>query len=684
MIKHIKYLILVITMLASAWGTNALAGSVVIRGAISDNDGNPVKGQIVNAVVDGDTSIHINNLMTDSSGFYCDTVYTPDADGIVLVYTYDCDDQYHEQVHSFHGNSVIEAEFVICVIDKIQCDADFFFVKDSTNNLAFSFYNNSIATSSIVTYQWTFGDNTSSTMINPTHIYADTGTYNVQLNIWTANGCHSSYSDSIRVEIDTNQCVANYYFQKDTVSGLVNYYHFFNNSTPTDKIISYHWDFDDGNYSNAENPSHQFKKKGTYNVELTVTTSFNCTSTYTHRIVINQDFLGTCAADFDFYADTATNINSYHFTDQSTSVGSPIISHYWSFGDGNYSVNQNPDHIFPGIGAYKVALTVFTQDSCMSTVEKTVTVGNPSYYLLGGQVFYNSLPIDTFNVILFRDINSYLQPVDTARFDTLGYFYFIDIIEGDYKVKIMPTANSSYALNSTPTYYDHHLFWDVSQNINLNAHTFSADVDMIMLNQSNGSGVVNGLLYYDNSTSTSYSYPPGSSPVLENKEIYVLEKATGNPVRFTRTAPDGSFSIDNIPYGTYEVYADYPGKYCQAVDVTISANNTVIDSVKLKISDDQISGVVIDKIDNPAIIGEAYPNPSRDIFNLPVKLLSATDVELSVQTINGQEVFHAHRQLMPGKQNLKLDLSGLEKGIYLLNVKTSDNQANSRQKLIIL
>jgi hypothetical protein len=37
------------------------------------------------------------------------------------------------------------------------------------------------------------------------------------------------------------------------------------------KPYSYDWDFDDGNSSNAQNPTHHYGKNGTYNVTLTVT-----------------------------------------------------------------------------------------------------------------------------------------------------------------------------------------------------------------------------------------------------------------------------------------------------------------------------------------------------------------------------------------------------------------------------
>jgi hypothetical protein len=46
---------------------------------------------------------------------------------------------------------------------------------------------------------------------------------------------------------------------------------FTDNTTGGKKPYSYDWDFDDGNSSNAQNPTHHYGKNGTYNVTLTVT-----------------------------------------------------------------------------------------------------------------------------------------------------------------------------------------------------------------------------------------------------------------------------------------------------------------------------------------------------------------------------------------------------------------------------
>ena len=417
-------------------------------------------------------------------------------------------------------------------------------------------------------------------------------------------------------------------------------------------------------------------------VELTITTTSGCTSSYSHRIIINEDIISTCNASFGYVMDTTNNTKEVHFFDLSSSYGSPITNYYWDFGDGTYSIQQNPVHNFPYIGVYDVSLTIMTQDSCISNIKTKITIGNPSYFLLGGQVFYNSMPVDSFEVILYRNINSYLHPVDTASFDTLGYYYFIDVMEGDYKVKIFPSSNSAYANLAVPTYHNNDLLWDLSQTINLKDHNFNADVDLINMGTANGNGAVNGKMFYSKSSSSS-SVPPGSSPNMAEKNVYILDKNTGQPVKYTTTFINGYFVIDNLPFGSYEVYADFPGKYCDPVDITLSSTNPVIDSVLLQVTDDNITGFVKDKQDRFSTAGNVYPNPAKNQFNLPLNLIKAESIVLKLHSINGELIQREFYELSAGHHDISLNYPGLRKGIYFLTILTADKDLNDKQKVII-
>lgn len=59
-------------------------------------------------------------------------------------------------------------------------------------------------------------------------------------------------------------------------------------STDDDSIVSYHWDFGDGTYSDDIQPIKSYRLAGTYEVKLTVTDSFGEQSTATFTVTVKE------------------------------------------------------------------------------------------------------------------------------------------------------------------------------------------------------------------------------------------------------------------------------------------------------------------------------------------------------------------------------------------------------------
>ena len=70
----------------------------------------------------------------------------------------------------------------------------------STNELIASFSNSSTDDKAIVSYSWSFGDNTSSTSQSPIHAYATDGSFNVSLTVADAEGLTHSASQVVSVK----------------------------------------------------------------------------------------------------------------------------------------------------------------------------------------------------------------------------------------------------------------------------------------------------------------------------------------------------------------------------------------------------------------------------------------------------------------------------------------------------
>jgi PKD repeat protein len=136
---------------------------------------------------------------------------------------------------------------------------------------------------------------------------------------------------------------------------------FLNESTgdPTDFL----WDFGDGRTSTEQHPHHVYSFPGDYVVSLTA--SKEGSSDTESQIILAGLVI---VADFEFI-NSEGNL-SVKFLN--TSTGDPD-SFEWDFGDGGFSNEEHPDHIFAEPGDYVVTLTV-RKRGAIDSVSKFVTV----------------------------------------------------------------------------------------------------------------------------------------------------------------------------------------------------------------------------------------------------------------------------------------------------------------------
>jgi len=145
----------------------------------------------------------------------------------------------------------------------------------------------------------------------------------------------------------------------------------------TGEIISWLWDFGDGQTSTLQNPSHVYQNVGTYTVSLTVKAS-DSSDTEIKQDYITVTIPAEPEADFVALPTQGNAPLTVQFTDKSSCFAyfyirgsdgliiamqkAPALGHItswsWDFGDGGKSTQQNPSHIYDQPGYYTVSLTV--------------------------------------------------------------------------------------------------------------------------------------------------------------------------------------------------------------------------------------------------------------------------------------------------------------------------------------
>ena len=142
-------------------------------------------------------------------------------------------------------------------------------------------------------------------------------------------------------------------------------------------VLEHYWKFGDGTNSNAANPVHLYQLPGSYRVVHYIKdVARNCYDSAVKEIQLN--FTPSCEllqSKFEWERD-ASNPNRIKFFNQSLPNAPPnLLLFKWSFGDGTYSTEKNPVHIYTAPGQYNVCLTIrYVNSNCEKTYCSIVTI----------------------------------------------------------------------------------------------------------------------------------------------------------------------------------------------------------------------------------------------------------------------------------------------------------------------
>ncbi|HJW31165.1 MAG TPA: PKD domain-containing protein, partial [Saprospiraceae bacterium] len=251
-----------------------------------------------------------------------------------------------------------------------NCEASF--TAEPTNDpLTWDFFDSSTSDHQIIHWHWTFGDDHNSDAQDPTHTYAEGGTYNVCLSIVSETGCEDQFCMTIQVQGSGSGCHASFTAEPGD-NPLI--WHFNSTSTSDHDIVTYAWTFGDGGTSDNHAPTHTYDHGGTYTVCLTITDGSGCSDTFCMEITVVEPGNG-CHASFT--AEPGDNPLIWHFNSTSTS-DHDIIHYMWTFGDGGVSDNHAPTHTYDHGGTYTVCLTITDGSGCSDTVCMDITVVEPA------------------------------------------------------------------------------------------------------------------------------------------------------------------------------------------------------------------------------------------------------------------------------------------------------------------
>jgi PKD repeat protein len=221
-----------------------------------------------------------------------------------------------------------------------------------------------------VSFSWLFGDGATSISQDPTHVFANAGTY--QVRVWVNDSNGHSGEGSINVSVRSALAlVANATPNPTDVDLPVTFNatgfggSLFANST------NFTWDFGDGSAAFGPNQTHIYSHVGSFLVNVTLTDAGGGNVTRSLTVQVNPALIVDTINANPNPADLGKPVN---FT-SNVSGGTLPYTYSWTFGDGGTGGNLSAiTHIFTTNGPFITSLQVRDAGDGITTSSLNITI----------------------------------------------------------------------------------------------------------------------------------------------------------------------------------------------------------------------------------------------------------------------------------------------------------------------
>lgn len=503
-----------------------------------------------------------------------------------VIVTYNTPGKYDVilQVTNSSGNDILERVEYITVTDIPYAD-----FQSTVNGMEVQFNNTS---ENADEYVWDFGDGMTSTEVNPVHIYAESGTYNVTLTAINECGDHS-FSTSVSV-----LAIPQAGFIADVTSGCaLLVVQFTDNSVDAD---SYKWTFEGGTpaTSHDPNPTVEYNTAGVYDVTLTVENAEG------EDILVRSDYIEVNdVPTADFVA--STDGLEVQFSNMSQNAD----SYHWDFGDGEESTSENPTHQYAVSGEYTVTLSA-TNECGTVTYSMNLGIGDFPNAQFTASSTEGCIPFTvTFENLYDGDVTDYkwtfeggnpetsTSATPSVTYESIGSYDVLLIVENGLgsdtilkenfiHVGDIPTSdftymrqnlNAQFTENIDGSYTD--LYWDFGDGNTATSsqpeHTYTEyGTYTVTLIASNTCGSDTSVQMLNLPEPAAAAFSPGDSIGCAPFTVQMENQSTGDDLNYYWTFDGGQplTSTEKEPLVTY----NQPGTYTISLVVSNSVSSDTL------------------------------------------------------------------------------------------------------------
>lgn len=489
-------------------------------------------------------------------------------------------------------------------------------------------------------YNWDFGDgHVSNTPYYVSNTYSASGIYTVTLNVTdtSATGCSGSTSQTVNVIVANCNLQSDFSYTVNPNNQVI----FQNLSSNTTSATTFFWNFGNGTYSSAENPTITYvANSGTFSpyyvVYLTASDSsygFNCNSTISKYIYLNT----ACNASFNTLQQS---VACWQFNNNSVGGG---LNYFWDFGDGTTSTLSNPQHCYSDSNSqHNVKLVINGSNNCHDTT--TVIITDTLAYNPTGCNAQFTYWLDTTSCQLH--LNNLSNNSTSSQWMINTGFYTYNV----YQTNPVITFTAASSINVTLySYYAGQICDTAQQQVFVSPHCSS--------NPSGPNCNASFVLYQDSSNTSHY---------------YAYNQSIGSNLSYLWEFGDGTTSNLQYPSHTYSNPGNYvicltvsnsncTSTYCDSNNVfRVSAANLM---QSLTVVPSNLTG--IKKIQKNIKI-DLYPNPVTSVSTI----VSDSEInEIEIIDISGKQVL---LEKTIDQKEYTLNLGDIDSGCYIVKITSKD------------
>jgi hypothetical protein len=281
--------------------------------------------------------------------------------------------------------------------------------------------------------------------------------------------------------------------------------------------------------------------------------------------------------------------------------------------------------------------------------------------------------------LMLTAVDSQLVPI----MGTTAHYLFCGMGTDTFRVKAAYNDTMGLITSTTgyqPTYHNASSYWATANTIYHTTGIMDAGKNINM----NYGATTTGPGFVAGNVTTGANKGTADGDPVPGLLVFCVNNATGAIVQHTYTDAAGHYSFSNLPTGVaYKIYPELINYATTPYPFTLSSSSTSISGAHfvqhmLSKTITPNTSAVTDVAGSNAMVN-LFPNPAKTTFNIEWNMPQvAGSAAVTITDVTGRAVLATSIEMSTASGIAPINIGGLAKGIYLVNIKANGLSANKK------